>query len=57
MCFALLLPACLGREGGVQVDRVQKEFKPSLIGLPIEKFRAPQKNIIEVPFFKQGGSE
>ena len=35
MCFALLLPACLGREGGVQVDRVQKEFKPLLIGFPI----------------------
>ena len=30
MCFALLLAACLGREGGVQVDRVQKEFKPLL---------------------------
>ena len=35
MCFALLLAACLGREGGVQVDRVQKEFKSSFIGLPL----------------------
>ena len=42
-CFAA---ACLpGKGGGVQVDRVQKEFKPSLIGLPIEKFRAPKKTL------------
>ena len=33
--FALLLAACLEKEGGVQVDRVQKELKPLLSRFPI----------------------
>ena len=50
----LFLSACLGREGGVQVDRVQKEFKP-LFSVQSKKIRVPKKfSSIQDNFFKHG---